>query len=326
MRDKRYVVSTSPHVKHGRSIRSMMVTTIIALMPASLWGIYQFGYRAIFIMEMGIAGAVLAELIVNKLSSKPSTLGDFHAVLVGLMMALLLPVGVPWWLAFLGAFMAILVGKAVFGPIGGAPISPVLVGLLIVAASWPGEINSYAHPTTADDVYQVAGVAPPETPLDAVHVDPSDMDDYTVGDLFLGKQAGAIGGVSPILLLIGGLFLIWRRVARWQTPVGFLVGLGVAAAMAHSANPEVHASSWFHLFSGLTMFGAFFLCTDSTSTPVTPFGMFLFGLIAGGLVVLFRMSGMPYGPAPWAIALMSLTTPLLDRMVRKPFGKAARYA
>ena len=178
MRDKRYVVSASPYVRHGRSLRSMMITTIIALMPAAAWGIYQFGFRAIFIIEMGIAGAVLAEVVVNRLASKESTLGDFHAVLVGLMMALLLPVAVPWWLVFLGAFLAILVGKAVFGPLGGAPISPVLVGLLIVAASWPTEINSYAHPTTADEAFHAAGVAPPEAPLTAclLYTSPSPRD------------------------------------------------------------------------------------------------------------------------------------------------------
>jgi electron transport complex protein RnfD len=326
MTEKRFVVSASPHLRQGRTLRSMMLMTIIALVPAALWGVFQFGFRAVYLMEVGIVGAVLAEFLVNKFSGKPSTLGDLHAVLVGFMLALLMPVGAPWYLVFIGAFLAVLIGKMVFGPLGGSPISPVLVGLLIVAASWPVEISNYQHPTTAPDEYHASNVAPPESPLDAVFVDPSDMDDYAAWDLFLGKQVGPIGAISPVLLLIGGLFLILMRVARWQAPVGFLIGLGVAAAMANSSNPELHASAWFQLFSGSAMFGAFFLCTDWSSTPVTPIGMFLFGLIAGGLAVLFRMSGMPYGPVPWAIAVMSLATPILDRIHRNPFGKAARFA
>ena len=328
MSDKRFGVSYAPHIRQGRTVRSMILTTLLALAPAALWGLYQFGSRALFLIEIAVGAAVVTELLINKFTGKAplSSLRDFHAVLVGCMLAMLVPVGAPWWLVAIGAVMAILVGKAVFGPVGGAPISPVLVGLLIVAASWPTEINRYQHPTTAPEAYHADCAAAPESPLAAVGIDPSDIDDYNIGDLFVGHQPGAIGTVSPVLLLLGGLFLIWRRVARWQAPLGFLLGLGISAAIAHASNPEIYPSASFHLFTGTAMFGAFFLATDWSSTPVTPIGMFIFGLLAGGLSLLFRLSGMAYGPVPWAIVVISLTTPLLDRIAQKPFGKVSSHA
>jgi electron transport complex protein RnfD len=304
----------------------MMLLTIAALLPAIFWGIHQFGLRALFIMEIGIGAALLTEMLVNKLSKQPYTIKDWHAVLVGLTVALLVPAGVPWWLVFIAGSLAILLGKVVFGPIGGAPISPALVGLLIVAASWPSEIASYRVHKNADEAWHQENIAPPEAPLDAVLADPSDIEDYDLVKLFVGQQAGPIGAVSPLMLILGGLFLIWMRVIRWQAPIGFIIGLGVAAAIGHAMDPWGCPPAAFHLFTGSAMFGAFFLCTDWTSTPVTPVGMFLFGLLAGGLSLLLRLSGMPYAPVPWAIVIISLATPLLDRIKQRPFGKVVRHA
>jgi electron transport complex protein RnfD len=326
MSRKRFLLSMPPHLHRGRTVRSMVLTTIAALVPAMLWAGYQFGLRAFFLMEVGILAAVATELAVCKAAGRPHTLRDFHAVLVGLTLALLVPVGAPWWLVFVGAALAILIGKMTFGPLGGSPIAPALVGLLIVAASWPDEIASYRAPCGADPAWHEEGTAPPEAPLDAVLADPSEIHEYDTGRLFLGVQPGPMGAVSPLMLLLGGLFLLWRRAARWQAPVGFLVGLGAAAAIGHAVDPWVYPSAAFHLFTGAAFFGAFFLVTDWSSTPVTPVGMLLFGLVAGGLTLLLRQSGMAYAPAPWAIVITSLTTPLLDRIARRPFGKAVSHA
>jgi len=326
MTQKRYLLSMPPHLRRGRTVRSMVLTTIVALTPAVLWAGYQFGLRAFFLMEVGIFAAVITELAVCKAAGRPHTLRDFHAVLVGLILALLVPAGAPWWLVFIGAALAILIGKMTFGPLGGSPIAPALVGLLIVAASWPAEIASYRAPRGADSEWHAIETAPPEAPLDAVIADPSEVHEYTTSELFLGVQAGPMGAVSPLMLLLGGLFLLLRRAIRWQAPVGFLVGLGVAAAIGHAVDPWIYPSAAFHLFTGAAFFGAFFLVTDWSSTPVTPVGMLLFGLVAGGLTLLLRQSGMDYGPGPWAIVITSLTTPLLDRISRRPFGKVVSHA
>ncbi len=326
MTEKRFIVSLSPHLRHGRTIRQMILTTMIALIPAVAWGVYQFGFRVLVVIIAAALGAIITEATVNRVGDNPYTIKDFHAALVGLVLALLLPPAVPLWIPFLGGVLAILVGKAPFGPLGSAPLAPALVGVLILALSWPAEIDHYTQPRTAAEAVKADDAAPAEPPLTAVYVDPSDAADYCTSGLFLGNQVGAIGTISPLLLLLGGLLLLWRKVIRWQAPVGFLIGVAVTAGIAHGIAPGSVAPATFHLFTGATMFGAFFLCSEWTSTPVTPWGMFLFGLFAGGVVILFRVCGMPFGRVPWAIVLMSLATPLFDRIASTPFGKAASHA
>lgn len=326
MADNRFVVSISPHVRYGRSIRSMVVTTFAALVPAAVFGVYQFGFSAAVLLAVGVLTAVATEAVVNKVAEQPLSIGDGHAALVGLMIGLMLPAGAPWWLVMVAAVLGILVGKKPFGPLGGAPLSPALVGLLIVAISWPEEVNSFTHPATAPAELHAVDAAPAESPLFAVGIDPSDASDHAPLDLFLGKQAGPIGGISPLLLLLGGLFLIARRAARWQGAIGYLLGVAITAGVAHAVDPGGCAPASFHLLTGLTVFGAFFLCTEWTTTPVTPRGLFLFGLFAGMLTIILRMSDLHFGRVPWAITIMTLTTPLLDRIAAVPFGKVVRHA
>ncbi|MCP4604024.1 MAG: RnfABCDGE type electron transport complex subunit D [Proteobacteria bacterium] len=326
MRDQRYVVSTAPHIRHGRTARTMILTTIAALTPAALWGFYQFGFSAVVLIVAGIVGAVGAEAVIDKIAKRQSSLRDGHALLVGLTLALLIPAGAPFWLVLIGAIIAILIGKAPFGPLGGAPLSPALVGLLIVTVSWPDQITSYVQPRSADPALKAPDAAPAEHPQDAVHIDPSDVDEYDLDELLLGNQVGPIGTICPLLLLVGGLFLLIRRAARWHAPAGFILGIAVTAAIAHSIDPGAYAPAWFHILTGTAMFGAFFLCTEWTSTPVTPRGLFLFGLLAGMLVIVFRMSGLPFARVPFAIVLMSLCTPLFDRIAQAPLGKVTSHA
>ena len=326
MAQKRYVVAISPHARHGRTIRSMIGATIAALVPAAAWGVYQFGLPAAVLILVAIGGAVATEALVTQMARKPLTIRDGHAVLVGLLVALMLPAGAPWWVALVAAVVGMLVGKMPFGPLGGHPLSPAIIGLLIVTMSWPDQVASYTTPRTAPAELKAADAGPAEDPQTAVRIDPSDAADYCTTALFLGKQAGPIGGVSPLLLLLGGLFLIWRRAARWQGPVGFLLGLGLAATIAHAMSPYGIPSPTFQLLTGLAFFGAFFLCTEWSSTPVTPWGLFLFAFFSGGLAILFRLTGMEYGAVPWAIIIMSLATPLFDRIAPVPFGKVVHHA
>jgi electron transport complex protein RnfD len=304
----------------------MIITIIVALVPAAAFGVYQFGLPAALLLVAGMVTAVATEAVVNKVANQPLSIFDGHAVLVGLMVGMMLPAGAPIWLVVVAAAAGILVGKMPFGPLGSAPLSPALVGILIIAISWPAEVNMFTTPSTAPAELHAADAAPAESPLMAVGIDPSDAADYPALDLFLGKQAGPIGGISPLLLLLGGLFLIWRRVTRWQGAIGYLLGVAVTAGIAHAVDPGGCAPASFHLLTGLTMFGAFFLCTEWTTTPVTPRGLFLFGLIAGVLTIILRMSDLHFGRVPWAITLMTLATPLFDRLAAVPFGKVVRHA
>lgn len=331
MTEKRFVVSMSPHVRNGRTIRSLVYATIGALVPAAAWGVYQFGFPAALLILVGVASAVLTELIVSKIARLPIKVGDGHAILVGLLLALLLPAGCPVWVVGIGAALGVLVGKMTFGPLGGSPISPVLVGLLIVILSWPQEVSSFVQPTLLPEgapaeALRADDAAPAEDPQAAVFADPSDVADYAMGDLFLGKQAGAIGTISPLLLLLGGLFLIWRRAARWQGPVGYILGVVLTAGISHAVDPGQYPDCAFQLFTGATMLGAFFLCTEWSTTPVAPKGLFFFGVFAGFLTILFRLTGMSFGSVAYAIAIASLATPLFDRLAMVPFGKVVDHA
>jgi electron transport complex protein RnfD len=304
----------------------MVLLFIAALLPAAAWGVYQFGVPALMVLLCGVAGAVGTEALMGRITGQGLTVGNGHAALVGLVLAMLLPPAAPWWLALVGGAMGILVGKLPFGPLGGAPINPALVGVLIVAISWPAQVNAYRQPLSAPEELRAEGAAPAEHPLAAVRTDPSDAAEYDAATMFLGHQVGPIGGISPLLLLLGGLFLIWRRVIRWQAPAGFLLGVLAVSGLAAAISPMAHPPAWFHLTTGLVLFGAFFLCTDWSSSPVSPLGLFLFAFSAGALSVVLRMTDLHFGRVPWAIVIMSLATPLFDRIVQAPFGKVVRHA
>jgi electron transport complex protein RnfD len=251
---------------------------------------------------------------------------DFHAVLVGVMLAMMVPAGVPWWLVLTGAVMAILVGKMPFGPLGGAPLSPALVGLLIASTSFTAVISTPLVERTAHESLKAEDAAMPESPQTSVMRDPSDHLEHDRMELFLGMQTGPWGTVSPLLLLLGGLFLLWRRVIRWQAPLGFLLGVWLAATVTHSAMPSEFAPASFQMLTGMVFFGAFFLCTEWSTTPVTSWGLFWYGMLAGVLAIVLRVSGVPYGRVPFAIMVTSLATPLFDRITATPFGKVVDHA
>jgi len=304
----------------------MMLTTAAALSPAALWGVYQFGVNALLLVLAGVLGAVVTEGALNFIKNEKLSVTNGHALLVGLVLALLMPAGAPPWMALLGGVLAILVGKAPFGPLGGAPLSPALVGLLIIGISWPAGVGSYEYPTSAAGTVEVHNPAPAESPVEAFIADPSDAAEYSPTGLFLGNQVAQTGCASPLLLLLGGLFLMLRKVSRWQAPAGYLLGVAVFAFVMNGVDPGAYATAEFHLFTGAAMLGAFFLTTEMVCTPVTPKGMFFFGLLAGVLTVLFRMTGVPFGRVAFAILIAQLATPLLDRLAQAPFGKVVTHA
>lgn len=332
MTDKRFVVSLFPHVHSGRSVARYNGLTIVGLLPALGWGIYQFGIAAGMLVCAAVIGAVAVDIVVGQIVHRPKEWMKLHAVLVGLTVALLLPSGAPIWMAFMGGALAIAIGKAPFGPQGGSPLSPALVGILIVALSWPGEITNYEYSRSIREEARAAAnlgtveMAAPEAPQDAAIIDPSEFLEYDTLDLFLGHQVGSIGTISPLLLILGGLLLIGWRVIHWQAPMGFIFGMAVFSAIAYAVSPGLNATPVFHLLTGTAMFGAFFLCTEPTSTPSTPWGMFLFGAFAGALVLLLRTTGMPMCRVIWALAIAQLATPLFDRIVPIPFGKVVNHA
>jgi len=312
MENSKYIVSMSPHLRGGNSIERMMLTFIIALVPTSLVGIYLFGIRSLIIMIISMATAVIVETVIEKLTNQGLTYKDCHAILIGLLLALILPPTVPWWIPMIGAGVAIILGKMVFGGLGTYPFNPVLVAWVVLRLSWPERMSVFFAPHTQSQVL---------TPLMAIKEDPALFYSYDIFSLFLGDKAGPIGGVCGLAVLIGALFILYRGIIRWHIPISFLFGVAIFAAILRYINPDVYPPVIFHLISGGVLLGAFFLAPEPVTSPVTPKGMVLFGLLAGVLTMIIRMWGAYPDGTFYAILIMNAATPLFNYLKPKQYGR-----
>jgi Na+-translocating ferredoxin:NAD+ oxidoreductase subunit D len=324
---KKLTVSFSPHIQDHMTLRSMTVETIGALCPAILVGLYFYGLRAVMIVVLSVIAAVAAEAGLARIMKKPSTISDGTAVLTGLLLAMLLPVGVPWWTVIIGAAVAIFLGRQIFGGYGGNPFNAVLVGYLILALSWPAAVETFYAPA---NIFQ--GLSP-LFPLDASELplglltygdQGRVLEFYPLGLALIGGIPGGIGSTSVIALFLGGIYLLVRRIIPWQIPVGYLIGVFVFALIAWLADPSgiKYANPFYHVIFGYTIIGAFFIAPDYTTSPYTLPGMIIFGLGAGALTMIIRYWGAYQDGVFFAILFFNALTPVLDRIRFKSYGMA----
>ena len=325
MNSRLLTVSTSPHLLGRATIRSRHLETMLALLPAVGFGVYYFGGPGLMVILLSTAAAVAAEYLAQRLTKQEVTAGDLHAVLIGLLMGLVLPAGAPWWLPVVGGAFAVVVGKLFFGGLGGYPMNPVLVAWVALALSWPEQMNAFYQPLSSE--WYVS-----ETPLMMLKDDPSTLEVITRSQLWWGLVPGAVGATATWPLVIGGLYLVIRRIVPWQIPLGVLLGAAGMALLAAYTDPtlgelgyESFAQQWsivtFHLGAGGLMIAAFFLAPEPVTSPVTPWGMFLFGLGVGFMTVIVRTWGAPVDGAFYGVLIMNAATPLLDRIRPKVLGK-----
>ena len=312
MQNNNYIVSMSPHIRGGNSIERMMLTFIIGLAPASIVGIWLFGFKSLTIMIISMVSAVIVETVIEKLTHQRPTYRDYHAILTGLLLALILPPTVPWWIPMIGAGVAIILGKMVFGGLGNYPFNPVLVAWVVLKLSWPEKFDLFFDPGSHSQAL---------TPLMAVKEDPSLFYSYDMVELFLGQKAGPIGTVCGLAILIGAIFILYRGIIRWHIPISFLFGVALFSAILHFINPDLYPPVIFHLLSGGVLLGAFFLAPEPVTSPVTPKGMVLFGLLAGILTMIIRMWGAYPDGAFYAILIMNAATPLFNYLKPKEYGR-----
>nr|WP_321514177.1 RnfABCDGE type electron transport complex subunit D [uncultured Pseudodesulfovibrio sp.] len=304
-------VSAPPHIHCGRSIKRYMFETLLALLPAAIMAVFMFGMDALRVMALSCAVAVTTEVICNRIMKREQSVDDLSGLLTGLLFAFLLPASAPWWLVLVGSASGILLGKMIFGGLGGNPLSTPLVGWAICRISWPGFMDTNA--TMLQSTFPA--------PLQQLkHFGLESIQSIDLSSLALGKQLGGLGEVHVAVLLAGGFFLLVRQHIRWYIPFGFIVGLLTTAWIYQLIDPTTYASPIFHLLAGGAIFGAFFLTTDAASTPVGMVPCLLFGLIAGAMVIIIRVYGIYPDGVPFAILLANLFTPLLDRLRPKPFG------
>lgn len=305
------IVETHPHIKAKYDRAWLMREVIVGLSPVILASLFFFRIRAFLLIGICVLSCVLTEEVFLYLRRKPSAYKDGSAVVTGILLALTLPPKIPLWMGFLGGFVAIFIGKQLFGGLGQNIFNPALVGRAFLMASFPVALTTWHNPFTLEAVTEA-------TPL-ALAKFSKIFVSWT--DLFLGRVSGSLGETSALAILIGGGYLLVRRVADWRQPLGMFLGMGVLSGIFFLEDP-LNGSILFHLFSGGAMLGMFFMVTDPVTTPVTKLGRFMFGLGVGMLVMIIRKwGGLPEG-VMYSILFMNGLVPLINKWTKpKSFGR-----
>lgn len=309
--EEKLIVSHSPHISGKDSVSGIMLDVVIALLPALLAGCLVFGYRALLVALISVVSCVVFEGLWQKLLKKPVTVCDLSAVVTGLLLALNLPASIPLWMPIIGAFFAIIIVKQFFGGLGHNFMNPALAARAFLLASWALAMTTWPQPGSVIPLFNTADVVTTATPL-ALYADRAqNLPSYLT--LFLGNIGGCIGETSTLAILLGGVYLLLRRVIRLRVPVTFIATAAVGFWI-FGGHDGFFTGDWlYQILSGGLMLAAFFMATDYATTPFTPKGQIIFGLGCGIITVLIRLwGGYPEG-ASYAILLMNVVTPLIDK-------------
>ncbi len=322
-------VSLSPHTYGGETVKKLMSGVLIALLPAWIVSVIVFGLAAVKVSVLAVASAVLFEYLIQKyvLKVDPSVT-DGSAALTGLLLAFNVPATLPGWIVVLGSFVAIAVGKMSFGGLGNNPFNPALVGRVFLLVSFPVAMTTWPKPfsgamavadgiTTATPLAVIKeGLKNGQTPQELL----AELPGYS--DLLLGKMAGSLGEISALALILGGLFLIYKRIITWHIPVAVIGSTAVFSGLLWLVHPDQFMDPVFHLLTGGLLLGAFFMATDYVTSPMTPKGMLIFGAGIGILTVTIRVFGAYPEGMSFAILIMNAFVPLINRTCKpRRFGE-----
>ncbi len=301
-------ISVSPHIRAKRTTQSIMLDLIIALLPAAIAGVVIFGLRALAVIAVCVAASVISEAVFNIVTKKEQTVGDLSAVVTGLILALNLPANIPFWQAVVGAVFAIVIVKCIFGGLGKNLVNPAATARVFMLVAF-GSMANAAFPVDA-----TAGA----TPLAQM----AQGNVPELMDLFLGKHGGAIGETCAVALLIGGVYLLVRKVISWHLPVAFVATAFLFSFLVADFNVTTALA---HVLSGGLLIGAFFMATDYVTSPSTALGKIIFGIGAGVITMLIRFWGVYPEGVSFAILLMNIVNPFICSLTaRKLFGGAKK--
>ncbi|MCD8157405.1 MAG: RnfABCDGE type electron transport complex subunit D [Clostridiales bacterium] len=319
------VVSSTPHIRSNESVQRIMLDVIIALTPACVAGIilHNHSVNALITVIISIAACVLFEGGFQKLTKQTVTISDLSAVVTGLLLAMNLPETSPFWMPIVGAFFAIIVAKQVFGGLGQNFINPALAGRAFLLAAYPTKMTGSSG-FTAPKFGAVADAATYATPLTALKEGGTAVTSSDILNGFLGNVGGTIGETCAVLLILGGIYLIVRKVISWRIPVVYIATVFIFM-LIFGRNPGNIMGVINELFVGGLMLGAFFMATDYAASPVTPVGQLIMGFGCGVLTSIIRLwGGYPEGVS-YSILLMNLCVPLIDRFTEpKIFGEVKK--
>lgn len=333
MKEKEFTFDASyqPQVRAKTGTSNIMLDVIIALIPAMGVAVWQFGLKALLLIVVSVVSCVFFEWGYRKLMKKDNSIGDLSACVTGVLIAMVIPASAPWWMPIVGAAFAMIVVKQLFGGLGKNFLNPALAARAFLMASWPVIMTTWAVPTALSKVIDGTTMA---TPLSLMKAGEALPEYFSYGNMFLGTMPGCLGEVSALALLIGGLYLIARKVISWRIPVSFIGTVAIITLILprHGGFFDVN---WMlqNLLSGGLLLGAFFMATDYSTSPVTLNGQLVYGFGCGALTVLIRyFGGYPEGVS-YAILIMNLCAWAIDKGTRaRQFGvtkedlKAAKKA
>ncbi len=313
---KKLIVSHAPFYHSGRRVTERSYHTMLAALPALLLGFYHYGMPAFGVACLAVATAIIWELAINLVTKRSITIGDGNAALLGLLFAMLVPATMPWWAVITGTFIVIVIGKQIFGGIGSNAFHPVALAIAMMMLSW-GDLFDFDAALLNYDL-EFASMYPLAA---AKYLGAESVDTLSLTDLLLGKQLGGIGSTFGLGLLIGGIYLMLRGFIRWEIALTFLAGVYLAAFVFNLVDPVRFAPPAFHLLTGYTLIGAIFLATEDSSSPVNFIPMLIYGAVGGIMTVLIRNIGAWVDGVIFAILVINLISPLLDKIRPPALGK-----
>lgn len=308
--------SHSPHIHGGEKTHRIMLDVVLALIPALAVSTYVLGWRVLFITAVAVVSCVAFEwLICRFLLKRRSTICDLSAVVTGVLLAFNLPVGIPWWIVIIGALVAIGIGKMTFGGLGTNPFNPALTGRIFLLIAYPVQMTDW---TTG-----VPDALSGSTMLADVKYAPELVSSLNFTEMLGGVMNGSMGEISAIALILGGLYLLWRKVISWHIPVSILATMAIFAASygASYGGAMIYEFPLFHILAGGALLGAIYMATDYSTSPMTHSGMIIYGVGIGLLTMIIRLWGAYPEGMSFAIFIMNAATPLINKYVRpKRFG------
>jgi electron transport complex protein RnfD len=319
-------VSSSPHIRSKESISKIMWTVNLSLAPAAIFAIYKYGFPAFRTVIAAILAAVITEAVIQKIRKKPVTVSDGSAFLTGLLLAMCLPATLPVYMTVIGSFVAIAIAKHAMGGLGYNLFNPAHVGRAALMVSWPIAMTTWKNNMSVDAVTSATTLNVLKQQGYAKLVEAYGSVSNLHNSLFFGAKNGSIGEVSVILLLLGGIYLIYKGYIYWAVPASMI---GTVALLTWVFGPYGYFTGdpLLHISAGGLMIGAFFMATDMVTSPITKRGRILFAVGAGAITVLIRLKGgYPEGVC-YSILLMNAVTPLIDRLIQPAkFGKKRQTA